>query len=84
MSQPMIKLENLSKTYVLRGGNEVRALSDANLTVNAGEIHGIVGQSGAGKSTLIRCLTGLEQPTDGSVYLDGTDLSGLGLSLIHI
>ncbi|MDP9833769.1 D-methionine transport system ATP-binding protein [Gleimia europaea] len=83
MSQPMIKLENLSKTYVLRGGNEVRALSDANLTVNAGEIHGIVGQSGAGKSTLIRCLTGLEQPTDGSVYLDGTDLSGLGHSALR-
>lgn len=83
MSQPMIKLENLSKTYVLRGGNEVRALSDVNLTVNTGEIHGIVGQSGAGKSTLIRCLTGLEQPTDGSVYLDGTDLSGLGHSALR-
>ncbi|WP_297556622.1 methionine ABC transporter ATP-binding protein [uncultured Actinomyces sp.] len=79
----MIKLENLSKTYVLRGGNEVRALSDVNLTVNTGEIHGIVGQSGAGKSTLIRCLTGLEQPTDGSVYLDGTDLSGLGHSALR-
>ena len=83
MSQPMIKLENLSKTYVLRGGKEVRALSDVNLTVNTGEIHGIVGQSGAGKSTLIRCLTGLEQPTDGSVYLDGTDLSGLGHSALR-
>ncbi len=74
----MIVLENLSKRYVLRGGNEVEALKNVNLTVNAGSIHGIVGQSGAGKSTLIRCLTGLEQPTEGNVYLDGKQLTGLG------
>ncbi|MDO5049416.1 MAG: methionine ABC transporter ATP-binding protein [Actinomycetaceae bacterium] len=73
----MIVLENLSKRYTLRGGNEVEALKNVNLTVDAGSIHGIVGQSGAGKSTLIRCLTGLEEPSEGKVYLDGTQLTGL-------
>ncbi|MDO5035278.1 MAG: methionine ABC transporter ATP-binding protein [Actinomycetaceae bacterium] len=79
----MIVLENLSKRYVLRGGNEVNALKGVNLTIDAGTIHGIVGQSGAGKSTLIRCLTALEEPTEGSVYLDGNLLTGLGYSTLR-
>lgn len=81
--EPMIVLKNLSKRYTLRGGNEVEALRNVNLTVDAGTIHGIVGQSGAGKSTLIRCLTGLEEPTEGSVYLDGTQITGLGHSALR-
>jgi len=53
------------------------ALDGIDLSVPAGQIHGIVGRSGAGKSTLIRCLTGLEQPTSGTVAIDGEDLTAL-------
>lgn len=73
----MIELRALRKSF----GDTV-ALEEIDLTVPAGEIHGIVGRSGAGKSTLIRCLTGLERPTSGTVSIDGVDLtdqSGSGL-----
>ena len=73
----MIELRGLRKEF---GGTV--ALEEIDLSVPAGEIHGIVGRSGAGKSTLIRCLTGLEKPTSGTVSIDGTDLTeqtGAGL-----
>ena len=73
----MIELRGLRKVF----GHTV-ALEEIDLSVPAGEIHGIVGRSGAGKSTLIRCLTGLERPTSGTVSIDGTDLTeqtGAGL-----
>lgn len=76
-AQPMISLRNLTKRYMIRGASEVLALRNVNLDVNAGSIHGIVGQSGAGKSTLIRCLTALERPTEGEVNVAGTNLAGL-------
>ncbi|MDO5721324.1 MAG: ATP-binding cassette domain-containing protein [Actinomycetaceae bacterium] len=70
-------LKNVTKTYPLRGGNEVHALEQVNLEITAGSIHGIVGQSGAGKSTLIRCLTALERVSEGQVLVDGVNLTGL-------
>lgn len=73
----MIELRGLRKVF----GPTV-ALEEIDLSVPAGEIHGIVGRSGAGKSTLIRCLTGLERPSSGTVSIDGvdiTDQSGSGL-----
>ncbi|MDO5729199.1 MAG: ATP-binding cassette domain-containing protein [Actinomycetaceae bacterium] len=73
----MISLRNLTKRYMIRGASEVVALEKVNLDVNAGAIHGIVGQSGAGKSTLIRCLTALERPTEGEVHVAGTNLARL-------
>ncbi len=73
----MIELEHLTKTYRVRGRDDVHALRDVNLRVEPGSIHGIVGQSGAGKSTLIRCLTALEEPSEGRVVVDGRDLSTL-------
>lgn len=76
-AQPMISLRNLTKRYMIRGASEVVALEKVNLDVNAGAIHGIVGQSGAGKSTLIRCLTALERPTEGEVHVAGTNLARL-------
>ncbi|GAA1811045.1 methionine ABC transporter ATP-binding protein [Brevibacterium celere] len=66
----MIELRGLRKVF----GDTV-ALEEIDLSVPAGEIHGIVGRSGAGKSTLIRCLTGLDRPTSGTVSIDGTDLT---------
>ncbi|MDN5658775.1 methionine ABC transporter ATP-binding protein, partial [Brevibacterium sandarakinum] len=73
----MIELRGLRKVF----GDTV-ALEEIDLSVPAGEIHGIVGRSGAGKSTLIRCLTGLDSPTSGTVSIDGADLtdrSGSGM-----
>lgn len=67
----MITLSGLRKTYP--GG--VTALDRIDLSVPSGSIHGIVGRSGAGKSTLIRCLTGLEPVTEGSVVIDGLDIA---------
>jgi D-methionine transport system ATP-binding protein len=72
----LIELQELRKVFQTSGGT-VTALDGINLTVPDGEIHGIVGPSGAGKSTLIRCLTGLERPTSGSVSIDGLDISSL-------
>ena len=69
----MIELKNLSKRFVTAEG-PVEALNGVNLTVNDGDIYGIIGMSGAGKSTLVRCINMLERPTEGSVLLDGQDL----------
>ncbi|GAB3846872.1 methionine ABC transporter ATP-binding protein [Nesterenkonia populi] len=66
----MITLSDVSKVYP--GG--VTALDDVSLSIDAGEIHGIVGRSGAGKSTLIRCLTGLERVTEGAITIGETDI----------
>ena len=76
MSQPMIEVRGLSKQF---GSGEacVRALENINLTVEAGEIFGIIGLSGAGKSTLVRCMNLLERPTAGTVLVDGQDLTRL-------
>lgn len=73
----MITLDGLTKVFPGTGGAEVRALDGISLNVAEGEIHGIVGRSGAGKSTLIRCLTGLEKPTSGTVRIGDTDIAAL-------
>ena len=72
----MIELINLSKHFTTLDG-PVDALRHINLTVNDGDIYGIIGMSGAGKSTLVRCINMLEKPTEGSVLLDGQDLGAL-------
>lgn len=74
----VISLRNLTKIFPAPGGGEdVVALRDINLEIASGEIHGIVGRSGAGKSTLIRCLTGLERPTSGTVHIGDTNIAAL-------
>ncbi|MBE6898858.1 MAG: ATP-binding cassette domain-containing protein [Ruminococcaceae bacterium] len=71
----MIRIEHLSKIYQTK--TQVDALKDINLHVQPGDIYGIIGMSGAGKSTLLRCISFLEQPTSGSIFLDGTDMSSV-------
>ncbi|MBN9401472.1 MAG: ATP-binding cassette domain-containing protein, partial [Burkholderiales bacterium] len=70
----MIDLENIRKTYE-SAGRAVNALVDVNLNIREGEVFGIIGRSGAGKSTLIRMLNLLERPTEGSVRVDGRDIT---------
>ena len=72
----MIELKNLSKSFETADGT-VNALKNVNLTINDGDIYGIIGMSGAGKSTLVRCINMLERPTEGSVLIDGRDLGAL-------
>ena len=72
----MIEIQHLTKIFPVDGG-EVRALDDVSLTVENGEIFGIIGMSGAGKSTLLRCLSLLERPSKGRVLIDGTDLAAM-------
>ena len=72
----MIQIENLSKTFDGAGGR-VAALHDINLTIEDGDIYGIIGMSGAGKSTLVRCINLLERPTEGKVVIDGVDMTAL-------
>lgn len=72
----MIEIKNLSKTYPSANGG-ITAVKDINITINDGEIFGIIGLSGAGKSTLVRCINFLERPTTGEVIIDGQDLGKL-------
>ncbi|MEM7446524.1 MAG: sugar ABC transporter ATP-binding protein, partial [Pseudomonadota bacterium] len=85
-STPLIAVEALSKRF---GG--VAALNRVDLTLRAGEVHGLVGENGAGKSTLIKCLSGVHQSDAGTISIDGRPvrLDGprhaerLGLRFIH-
>src|SRR5690606_12780548 len=63
---PLLRMEDISKRY---GG--VRALEKADLAVDAGAIHAILGENGAGKSTLIKILSGVVSPDEGTITLDG-------------
>ena len=72
----MIEIKHLNKTYQTSGAPIV-ALKDISLTIQDGEIFGIIGLSGAGKSTLVRCINLLERPTSGEVLLDGKNLMDL-------
>ena len=72
----MIELKNLSKHFETADGS-VDALRHINLTVQNGDIYGIIGMSGAGKSTLVRCINMLEKPTEGTVIWDGKDLGAM-------
>jgi len=69
-----VTIDALSKRYP---GQQADALHNVSLSIQQGEIFGIIGRSGAGKSTLIRCLNRLEAPTAGRVVIDGTDISAL-------
>ena len=73
----MLALKNVSKTFIGDSGAEVNAVQNVSLTIQDGDIFGIIGFSGAGKSTLVRCINLLECPTAGEVVIDGKNLTGL-------
>lgn len=72
----MIEIKKLCKVYPSENGG-ITALNNIDLTINDGEIFGIIGLSGAGKSTLVRCINYLEKPTSGEVIIDGQPLGEL-------
>jgi ABC-type sugar transport system ATPase subunit len=85
-TQPVLQMEDVTKSF----GN-VRVLRGVNLTINRGEVHGLLGENGAGKSTLLKILNGIIEKDAGTIVLDGEPVtidsphaaSALGLSIIH-
>lgn len=74
----MIEIQNVSKRFDSASG-EVLALRQVSLTVEKGDIFGVIGFSGAGKSTLVRLVNLLERPSEGRVLVDGTDITTLSM-----
>lgn len=72
----MIEIKDVTKIYTSKN-KQVIGVDHVSLTIQAGEIFGIIGYSGAGKSTLLRCLNLLERPTSGQIMIDGVDLTSL-------
>ncbi len=71
----MIRIEHLDKTYGEHTDNSHPVLHDINLSIDRGDVFGIIGASGAGKSTLVRCINLLERPTAGRIVIDGVDVT---------
>ncbi|MBQ8303721.1 MAG: amino acid ABC transporter ATP-binding protein [Clostridia bacterium] len=69
-SQTLIKVEGLKKSF-----GKIEVLKDINTEIKKGEVIVVIGPSGSGKSTFLRCLNRLEEPTDGSIYLEGIDIT---------
>ena len=76
---PIVTLTNVSKTYPsrTREGAEVVAVDDVTLSIDKGDVFGIIGYSGAGKSTLVRLINALEPATSGTITVDGVDITAL-------
>ena len=72
----MIELQHLTKRFATQGGTVI-ALNDINLTIQDGDVYGIIGMSGAGKSTLVRCINMLERPDEGKVIVNGKQMQEL-------
>lgn len=66
----MIEIKNLEKTYDINN-HSVHAVNDVSITINDGDIYGVIGYSGAGKSTLVRCINFLERPEAGTINISG-------------
>lgn len=73
-----ISLRHVSKTFTARGRGSTLALDNVSLDVNEGEFLCLVGPSGCGKSTILNIIAGLEQPTEGTVLMDGETISAPG------
>lgn len=79
----MISIEGLSKVFRLNKNN-VTAVDDLTLTINEGEIFGVIGYSGAGKSTFVRLLNRLEEPTSGKVVIHNREITALNTKELRL
>ncbi len=76
MIMEIIKVTHCIKDYH-SDGQIVHALRDVNLSLQKGEFAAIAGPSGSGKTTLLNCIGGLDYPTQGTIFIEGTDISTL-------
>ncbi|TFD28390.1 methionine ABC transporter ATP-binding protein [Cryobacterium sp. TMT2-23] len=76
---PVVELRDVSKVYpaTAKGGTDVVAIDKVSLTIDAGDVYGIIGYSGAGKSTLVRLVNALERSTSGEILINGQDIARL-------
>ena len=72
MTQDIISIRNVTKDF-----GEVRAVNNADFNIRAGEFFSLLGPSGCGKTTLLRMLAGFEMPTEGSIEIDGMDVTSV-------
>jgi putative ABC transport system ATP-binding protein len=84
-----LRLENVSKSFTIdlgkKGKNDLKVLNGVNLEVAAGESLAVTGPSGAGKSTLIHIMGGLERPSGGKVFFEGSDIYSLnGIAVLAV
>ncbi|MDO4787787.1 MAG: sugar ABC transporter ATP-binding protein [Johnsonella sp.] len=85
-NREILRMENISKVFP-----GVKALKSVNFSLEKGEVHALVGENGAGKSTLMKCLIGIQPPTEGKIWYDGKYISNyntekalnMGISMIH-
>jgi putative ABC transport system ATP-binding protein len=73
----LIRIDHLSKSYT-RGGQLIPVLQDINLQVARSDFVSLMGPSGSGKSTLLNLIAGIDQPTSGTIEIDGVDIATLG------
>ena len=78
MAKAVIEMKGIKKSFFIGKPNELEVLHGIDLTVNEGEFLAIVGESGSGKSTLMNIIGALDKCTEGSYYLDGTDINAAG------
>lgn len=79
----IIRVDDVSKSFKTKG-KIVDAAKHLNLTIEKGDVYGIIGLSGAGKSTFVRCLNLLEKPTSGKIFIEGEDLTTLSKSKLRL
>ena len=79
VARTVVELRGVSKVFpaTAKGGPPVVAIDDVSLTIEAGDVYGIIGYSGAGKSTLVRLVNALELSTGGDILVNGTSIAGL-------
>ena len=75
--EPILKVENLTKVFSRSGQDAFTAVNDISFSLNPGECLGIIGESGSGKTTLVNLITRLLDATEGSILLDGADITQL-------